>query len=275
MSRLALTILMTTSLVVPAMAQMRDNRDPQLNCDEVTRERSRDRGVSCEVQETRLGPSGTLDISSHNGGISVKGWSQNTVLVRARVEARAESDAEARNIASQVRVETSGGRIEASGPDLDRLFRNNDNRQWSVSFEVFTPWNTDLKVGSHNGGINISDIRGHVDAQSHNGGVNLNRLAGDVAGETHNGGINVELAGNTWEGRQLELNTHNGGINLTMPGSYSASLETKTDHGRVNSDFPVNVRGRLDDSNLNFSVGSGGPLIKATTHNGGIHLKKM
>jgi DUF4097 and DUF4098 domain-containing protein YvlB len=273
--KLALTILALASLAVPAQAQMRDNRDTQLNCNDLNRNRGRDRAVLCEVQETRLGPSGTLEIESHNGGISVKGWSQNSVFVRARVEVQAENDAEARGIASQIRVQTSGGHIQADGPDLDRVFRNNDNRNWSVSFEVFAPWNTDVKVTSHNGGVNVSDIRGHVDAQSHNGGVNLTRLAGDVTGETHNGGINVELTGNSWEGRQLEVSTHNGGITLAMPDSYSASLETKTDHGRVNSDFPVNIRGRLDDTNLNFNVGSGGALIKASTHNGGIRLKKM
>jgi hypothetical protein len=269
--RLALTILITAGFVVPAQAQMRDNRDTQLNCNDI----SRDRAAFCQVSESRLGPSSSLDIEpGNNGGVSVKGWSENSVLVRARIEAWAGSDSEARGIASQVHIDTAGGRIQATGPNFDG-FRDDDRRRWAVSLEIFTPWNTDLKVSSHNGGINISDIRGHVDAQSHNGGVNLTRLAGDVAGETHNGGINVELAGNSWEGRQLEVITHNGGITLAVPGSYSASLEMKTDNGRVNSDIPVNVRGQINQCDLNFNLGSGGALIKATTHNGGIHLKKM
>ena len=196
------------------------------------------------------------------------------MLVRARLEAWAENDTEARNIASQIRVEAAGGQIRATGPDFDGFLRSDRYRSWTVSFEIFTPWNTDLTMGSHNGGITISDIRGRIDFQSHNGGVRLARVAGDVKGETHNGEINAELNGNTWEGRQLELSTHNGGVTLLLPASYSASLETESNRGRLDSDFPVTVRGRLDEKNLNFNIGSGGPLIKVSTHNGGIRLRK-
>ncbi|HMF02665.1 MAG TPA: DUF4097 family beta strand repeat-containing protein [Terriglobia bacterium] len=271
----AFAFLVVINLTVPARAQMRDNRDMQLTCDNISREISRERSLSCEVRESNLGPSGRLDIEpGHNGGITVKGWAQNSVLVRARLEAWAENDTEARNIASQIRVEAAGGQIRASGPDFDGFLRSDRYRSWAVTFEIFTPWSTDLTMGSHNGGITISDIRGRIDFQSHNGGVRLARVAGDVKGETHNGEINAELNGNTWEGRQLELSTHNGGVTLLLPASYSASLETESNRGRLDSDFPVTVRGRLDEKNLNFNIGSGGPLIKVSTHNGGIRLRK-
>ena len=271
----AFAFLVVISLTVPARAQMRDNRDMQLTCNNISRDISRERSLSCEVRESNLGPSGRLDIEpGHNGGITVKGWAQNSVLVRARLEAWAENDTEARNIASQIRVEAAGGQIRATGPDFDGFLRSDRYRSWTVSFEIFTPWNTDLTIGSHNGGITISDIRGRIDFQSHNGGVRLARVAGDVKGETHNGEINAELNGNTWEGRQLELSTHNGGVTLLLPASYSASMETESNRGRLDSDFPVTVRGRLDEKNLNFNIGSGGPLIKVSTHNGGIRLRK-
>jgi len=271
----AFALLLVISLTAPARAQMRDNRDTQLTCNNISRDISRERALSCEVRESNLGPSGKLTIEpGRNGGITVKGWAQNSVFVRARLEAWGESEAEARNIASQIRVDTAGGRIDATGPDFDGFLASNQYRSWAVSFEIFTPWNTDLTLGSHNGGITISDIRGQIDFQSHNGGVRLTRVAGDVKGETHNGEINVELNGNTWDGRQLELTTHNGGVTLLLPASYSASLETESNRGRLDSDFPVAVRGRLDDKNLNFNIGSGGPLIKLSTHNGGIRLMK-
>jgi hypothetical protein len=43
----------------------------------------------------------------------------------------------------------------------------------------------------------------------------------------------------------------------------------------LDSDFPVAVRGRVDESNLNFNIGAGGPPIKLSTHNGGIRLRRM
>ena len=40
-------------------------------------------------------------------------------------------------------------------------------------------------------------------------------------------------------------------------------------------DFPITVRGRLDEKELSFNLGSGGPPIKVSTHNGGIRLRRM
>src|SRR5262245_12822525 len=136
--KLALAFLAVVSLAAPALTQMRDNRDTQLSCDNT----GRSRPLSCEIRETTLGPSSSLDIEpSHNGGVTLKGWAQNSVLVRARVEASAENDTEAKRIASEIRVEAVGGRIRAAGPDLDGFLRSNENRYWAVSFEIFAPWN--------------------------------------------------------------------------------------------------------------------------------------
>src|SRR5262249_50796892 len=111
--RLALVFVALISLAAPLRAQMRDNRDPQLNCNN---NGDRDRAHSCEVRETTLGPSASLQVQpSHNGGLTVKGWAQNAILVRARIDAWAESDGEARTVASQVSVETTGGQIRATG----------------------------------------------------------------------------------------------------------------------------------------------------------------
>ncbi len=272
--RLALAFLAVVTVAAQGMGQMRDNRDKQLMCDGSNRDGYRDGYHVCDVREINLGPSSRLEVEpGRNGGITVKGWAQNNILVRARTEAWAESDAEARTIAAQINVDTAGGRIRASGPEWNQNF--SDRRSWSVSLEVFTPWNTDLKLESHNGGITVSDVRGRIDLESHNGGVRLTRVAGDITGMTHNGAIQVELAGNAWDGRQLELSTYNGGVTLSVPSSYSANIEAQTDRGRLESDFPVAVSGRIDRRNLSFNLGSGGPPIKVSTHNGGIRLKKL
>src|SRR5262249_2729063 len=153
------------------------------------------------------------------------------------VEVWAENDADARTLASQIRIDAGGGLIRATGPDTNGFLRGDRDEGWAVSLEVFTPWNTDLKLQSHNGSMNVSDIRGRIELQAHNGAMHLARVAGDVRAETHNGAIQAELQGNNWEGRQLELNSYNGGVTLAMPPSYSASLETHSLRGRVSSDF--------------------------------------
>jgi DUF4097 and DUF4098 domain-containing protein YvlB len=259
-----------------AQAQLRDNQEKQLSCNGSTRNINGNGGAhACEIRETTLGPSGSLDVEpGHNGGITVKGWSQNNVLVRAQVETWASTDANARGVATQVRVDAGGGQIRATGPDSNST-TGNWNEGWAVSFEIFAPWNTNLKLESHNGSISISDMRGRIELQSHNGSVHLARVSGDVTGETHNGEIQAELSGNSWDGRQLELKTYNGSVTLSMTSSFSASVETSSFRGGVSSDFPINVTGRIDAGDMRFNLGSGGPPIKVSTHNGGIRLRRM
>ena len=119
----------------------------------------------------------------------------------------------------------------------------------------------------------MSKVEMRFDTQ--NGGVTLNRLGGDVRGKTMNGGLKVELAGNTWRGNQLDVQTTNGGINVTVPDGYSAQFETSTVNGGVHADIPgANVVKGRDNRNVSVTLGSGGPLVRLLTTNGGIRLGK-
>ncbi len=73
----------------------------------------------CEVREQTIAASGgVLSIDGRqNGGVSVKGWDQNQILVRARVQTGATTAGEAEGLAKQITIETGVGKIFASGPD--------------------------------------------------------------------------------------------------------------------------------------------------------------
>src|SRR5262247_1911384 len=111
----AFAFLMLVTVAASAAAQFRDNRETQLACNNI----GRDLPLSCSLHEANLPVSNVLDVESRNGGITVKGWTQNNVFVRARLEAWAENEAEARAIAAQVHIDTTGGRIRATGPEFD------------------------------------------------------------------------------------------------------------------------------------------------------------
>ncbi|HYW74795.1 MAG TPA: DUF4097 family beta strand repeat-containing protein [Pyrinomonadaceae bacterium] len=226
----------------------------------------------CEIKEQSAGSGGAVTVDGkQNGGISIKGWERNDVFVRARIDTHAPTQAEADSLAQQVRIETAGLNIHAEGP------ASQDDHQWSVSFEIFVPQRTDLTLTANNGGISINDVAGRIGFTTKNGGVTLRRVGGAVNGTTTNGGLHVELAGASWQGEMLNVKTTNGGVNLVMPENYSAHIETSTVNGNVASDFPLNVqlneRGRLPKQ-LSIDLGSGGPTIRATTTNGGVHLAR-
>ena len=224
---------------------------------------------NCEIREQTLAMSGApiaID-GRQNGGIAVKGWDQNQVLVRARVQTGAPTAAEAADLARQIRIETSGAKIFANGPD------NRKNYHWDVSYEVFVPRRADLSLETHNGGIAISEVNGKIDFSALNGGVVLRRVGGAVRGSTTNGGLVVELSGDRWDGETLDVRTTNGGVVLSVPENYSAKLETGTINGSIDVDFPVTVQGKINKQ-LALNLGSGGATVKAMTTNGGVRVKR-
>jgi DUF4097 and DUF4098 domain-containing protein YvlB len=256
------------ALIIPLTlcGQMRDNRDKELTC--------QGWGYGgqvhhCDIREQSFASTGRIVAdASRNGGVTIKGWLRNDVLVRSQVDVWADSDAEANARMSQIHIDTSSGQVSASGPaEVGR-------GGWAVSYEIFVPRVSSVEAKARNGGISVSDVEGTMHLETSNGGIHLARVAGDLTGETTNGGIHAELMGNTWYGRQLELSTKNGGIAVSMPDGYSAHVQAETVHGGIVSDFPMTVTGRIRPQNLDTTLGSGGPLIHLSTVNGGVSLKR-
>jgi len=223
----------------------------------------------CEVREQTIAASGgVLSIDGRqNGGVSVKGWDQNQILVRARVQTGATTAGEAEELAKQITIETGGGKIFASGPD------NRRDYHWDVSYEVFVPRRSDLSLETHNGGIALVGVNGRIEFNALNGGVVLKQVGGNVHGTTTNGGVVVELAGDRWDGETLDVRTTNGGIVMSVPENYSAHLETGTVNGSLSIDFPVTVQGRITRE-IAVNLGSGGPTVRAMTTNGGVRIRR-
>jgi len=263
----ALRILAGLALAAGLFGQMQDNQAKQLACEYGG---SDNRARYCEIREQSMAAMGLLNVDAgRNGGTTVKGWSRSEVLVRARVESWGSSDGEARSLAGQVYIDSSGGNVQARGPE------NANESGWAVTFEIFVPQATNLTVKTVNGGIKISDVRGTLRFEARNGGVHLARLAGDVTGSTVNGGVNIELSGTTWDGNRLDVTTRNGGVNISAPANYSAHFQTETLNGSVHSDFPLPLDGEPRSRNRDFSIGAGGALIHVATTNGGVKLSRL
>lgn len=273
MNRTFATGLITASLLAAtAGAQMRDNTQPTMTCDD---DHSQSDSIRhCEMREQTIAYPGQLTIDGRqNGGVSVKGWSRNDVLVRMKVTAQGATDSEAASLASQVHVSTSAGQIAADGPSTS------DNRSWSVSYEVFAPHQANLQIKTHNGGVHLADLNGNIQFTAVNGGVHLQRLAGNVHGQTTNGGVHVELAGTRWDGTGMDVTTTNGGVHIEMPSTYSAHLDTSTANGSLHVDgvtLPTTAEnGRHErPRQVSTDIGGGGATLHIVTTNGGVHVSR-
>ena len=223
----------------------------------------------CEVRDSTL-PPGPLNVDAgQNGGVSVEAWDRNEIRVRAIVRGSARDEARAKSIASQVQVQAGGGRVYASGPDLDR------REWWSVSYRINVPRKNDLDLSATNGGITIVGVSGNLRFDTTNGGVKLQDVGGRVNGATRNGGLDVRLNGTRWEGEGLDVETSNGGVTLSIPDGYNAELETRTVNGGLSIDFPITVQGELTSRRgITTTLGSGGPPVRARTTNGGVRIRR-
>ena len=274
MKRLLGYLLFISAFVaIVGCAGMAQKKDGSMQCREGEMNWNGERLQNhCEIREQTVAAGGAITVDAgRNGGVAVKGWERNEILVRAKVQTAAPSKAEAEQLAKEVRIDTTGLRIHAEGPD------NRDNFYWSASYEIFVPRRSDLSVEAHNGGISIADVSGRMEFKTQNGGLSLHGVGGNVRGTTTNGGVHVELSGNRWDGETLDVRTTNGGVHLSMPDNYSAHLETGTVNGNVSSDFPLNVplteRGRMPKE-ISVDIGSGGPTIRAITTNGGVRVSR-
>jgi hypothetical protein len=280
-SRLALGLLivLTVSLAPRLAAQREARRDRRSreeedrgtwleNCRRQNDRWNNDRATFCE--ERSMGWSarsgGSLDVdASPNGGVSVTGWDRDSIDVTVRIQAQAEDDDAARQIAQQVRAVRDGDRLNAEGPSSRR------HESWSVSYVVRAPRHTNLDLNTLNGPLAASDVTGTLRLTAVNGPLTLDGLGGDVHAHAQNGPLRVSLMGTRWDGAGLDAETQNGPLTVDVPEGYNAAFETGTINGPMEIDFPVTVQGRIgvgSHRHLTTTLGSGGPPVRVVTTNG-------
>ncbi len=227
-----------------------------------------DQARYCEVREATLPAGGLLTVDSRpNGGIQVQGGDGKDVRLRVRIVANADSEAEAKDVVGEVRLEL-GDTVKAVRPG------GSEARSWSASYRLEVPRGARLKLQADNGGLSLEGFDGEAELHTINGGLHLDHVGGRVQGQTTNGGIHVELSGTQWQGEGLDLRTTNGGLHLAIPAGYNARLETGTVNGGVHSDVPLTTHGRHTGGRIETALGSGGPLVRVETTNGGLHVQR-
>ena len=227
-----------------------------------------------DLRELTSSAGGTITVDAgKNGGVSIVGEDRSDVAIKACVQAWGTTEEAAKAASAGIRINTSGT-IKAENTTEDN---------WSVSFQLAVPKNSNLKLNAHNGGISIANVDGMIEFETQNGGVSLKNLAGDVTGSTKNGGLNVTLAGTSWRGNGLNATTTNGGVNLTLSKSYAATLETGTVNGGYKSDIPElsvtteNIKGgwKTRPTRITTNLNGGGAPVKVITTNGGIKINAI
>ena len=230
-----------------------------------------------------------IDAQAANGRITLKGSDRDRVTVRAWKQVHGRR-AVTQEFAQQVEVHA-----EQIGAEL-RIFTEHPpppkGVSLSVHFEIETPREVSVNLRTVNARIKISGISGAIDATSANGIINLEGDTGPIRARASNGTIKAEIGllandadFSTTNGAigvdvrrcmgSVAASTTNGSINLTLPADFAGQLDAEARRGRVHSDFPLPVVGKIKNQ-LKGEVGGGGEaVIRLRSENGSIRLKRQ
>ena len=242
-------------------------------------------------RSVEFSPGGRLTLVNVNGDISIDTWDRHEVKMKAKKRARAGSEEAARLLLEKttVQFDPTENRIDIRSDAPKKLGRN---RNVSVAYALTVPREIDLELKSVNGSVHAKDVSGAVDAKTTNGRIGLtgifgaiqarttngkiglSEVLGPITAKTTNGSIKVAVTGSGEQQHEISAKTTNGGIEATLPKGLKAHLKASTVNGKINTDFPVTVKGLISKS-VDGQINGGGRLIHLKTVNGSIRLKEQ
>ena len=261
----------------------------------------------------RLAESARLSIRNSTGAVEVRAGTTDRVEVRATI--RVESRGSASDVTFEVRdrdandieICTVHRGLSACEPDVSW----NEVRV-SVRYIVDLPKGlrfrgvtghgdilvmqtvAELDVTTGNGDIVVRESLSRVTATTGNGDVTIAAANGPVRASTGNGKMYVTAHGavdaSTGNGEidvrmislpqgpnqpSMSLTSGNGTVRVTLPADFNGEIDANTGNGSINTDFDLRVSGRIDNSRLRGTIGTGsGPVIKIRSGNGRLDIRK-
>jgi len=231
---------------------------------------------------------GGLDVRApQNGGMLVRGWDKNEVLVKACKAVGARDEAEAKGMLSELKLAISGNQIRATGPE------STDERRTVVHFLINVPRNIKIAMDAHNGPISVRDVIGTVSATTVNGPVGIHHCGGQITAEatngpvsvtrssgsirvrTQNGPLDIELNGSEWSGSGLDASAENGPIKLRIPPNYKSGVEVSSrgySPFHCSDDACAGAHKDWDETNKSVHLGGQATVVRMSTVNGPVSI---
>ena len=220
-----------------------------------------------------------VNVTANHGDIVL---SAITGTVDAHIN-NGDSSFSAHSVTGQVSVEGRGRDLtfsEISGPiTMDGEFYGTTHLEHIRGPIRFHTSRTDLRLARLDGEIEISpsaDLSadqavGPLTLTTRNRNITLERIAGDVSVTNRNGSVDVTSApplGN------VTVENRNGSINVTVPEQAGFTVQAETTNGDLENDFSLPTEGNDNRKNFGGTVGKGGSLIRLTTTQADVSLKK-
>lgn len=184
-----------------------------------------------------------------------------------------------------VNLNTSGGSISVKDLDGNAACRTSGGSLYFGFIKGLIDGNTsggsisiegcegDVGVKTSGGGIRIGRAKGSVEAFTSGGSIDVEEVFGNIEAKTSGGHVNCTLTKQPTSDCMLQ--TSGGSIKVNIKRDIRLSLDASTSGGRVSTDFPVTVKGKLNGHRLNTDINGGGPTLTLRTSGGGIHIHEI
>ncbi|HZB24551.1 MAG TPA: DUF4097 family beta strand repeat-containing protein [Vicinamibacterales bacterium] len=214
-----------------------------------------------------------VELSNVNGRIEVTAATGNTLEVVAVKTARGATPEAARTALDRIEIRdeatASGVRIETKTARGGAF----NHGSGEVRYTVRVPPSANVRFTTVNGGIELTGLDGQVELESTNGGIRARDVSGSIDASTTNGGVDVELSRVSEPGVKLECT--NGGIKLRLPPDAKATISASITNGGIDVARADGMALETRESTrrrLEATLNGGGPPIRLSGTNGGIHI---
>ncbi|PYS89256.1 MAG: hypothetical protein DMF64_18260 [Acidobacteria bacterium] len=217
-------------------------------------------------QNYQLAPGASVRVSGINGTVTIETANTQTAEVHVVRTARTRSDLEYHRVL--VEQTASGLYIHGESEHNSDEWRNREVRQ-RVTLRL--PRQIELQASGINGRTTVGEVDGPVRLSGINGKVDVAQARGysDISGINGTLTITITQLGE----RGVHVSGVNGGVELRFAEALNADLHVTGINGSVYTDVPnVVVQGRVNRSNFNAQIGTGGAPINISGINGHVRL---
>lgn len=234
----------------------------------------------------RVGADGAVNIRNVSGNIAITGYDGDAVTVSGYKEGRDRDKVEVEDL-------SSGNNVDVRVKYPERCW-NDCNA--SVRFEVRVPRSLRLnfdKVSTASGDIDVTGVQGRIHVNTASGDVKVENVTGTVSASTASGemrvrnvsgAVNAQSASGDVEvdiaqlegSDNMKFSTASGDVNVKMPSNLDADVEMSSVSGKVETDFPLEVKEQRygPGSNARGRLGNGSRRLQISTVSGNVSLKK-
>jgi hypothetical protein len=207
---------------------------------------------------------GQVEVTNPHGSIEVAVGPPGSVDVAALITARGITDERAKEVLNNLRID------ESAAPDLVRIATSRWGGSLELTYKLRVPPEARVGLTANYGTVKVDGSAGHVKAMVVNGGVELTGLRGTVDAATVNGPMSVKMAEVTGS---VRLEGTNGRIVFELPKETKATLTARS----INGGLTVTGLGTQEATgrrirNLESVLNGGGPQIDVRLTNGHITI---